>query len=70
MLVVPSAFVTVVRQPAMAPSSVAESVCVRAAYVTVPGGIGLPSIKAWTWMATLAVEVSFLLFLLEARVWV
>jgi len=30
--------------------------------------MGWPSIRAWTWMATLAGEVSFLLFLLETRV--
>src|SRR2546426_791770 len=30
--------------------------------------MGWPSMRAWTWMATLAVEVSFLLFLLETRV--
>src|SRR5262245_11647952 len=68
MLCVPSALVTIVRHPAIAPSSVADSVCVRAAYVTVPGGAGWPSTSAWTWMATLAVEVSFLLFLLETLV--
>src|SRR5499427_3418271 len=70
MLVVPSGFVTVVRQPPIAPSSVAESVCVRAAYVTTPGGIGAPSISDCTWIATLAVDVSFLLFLLRTSVWV
>src|SRR5438128_2293294 len=30
--------------------------------------MGWPSIRAWTWMATLAVEVSFLLFLLLTSV--
>ena len=49
-------------------ASVAESVCVRAAYVTLPGGIGWPSMRVRTWMAALAVEVSFLLFLLLTRV--
>src|SRR5262245_17421185 len=60
---VPSGFVTIERQPPIAPSSVDESVCVRAAYVTAPGGIGVPSINVCTCMATLAVDVSFLLFL-------
>src|SRR6185369_6530256 len=49
MLVVPSAFVTVERQPPIAPSSVAESVCVLAAYVTTPGGTSVLSIFARTW---------------------
>src|SRR5262249_48188727 len=60
--------VTVVKHPAMAPSRVADSVWVLAAYVTTPGEIGCPSRRAWTWMATLAVETSFLLFRLETSV--
>src|SRR5256885_1916574 len=68
MVWVPSALVMIFRHPPMAPSSVAVSVCVRAAYVTVPGSMGDPSTSACTWMATLAVGVSFLLFLLRTSV--
>src|SRR5262252_5056686 len=67
MLVVPSAFVTEVRQPPIAPSSVADSVRVRAAYVTARRRRRVVSMRVYLCRATLAVHVLLVVLAADQR---